>query len=255
MGMELLFGIRELNDTIAFTACGLHVDWPAMPLKVRSKESVRKRRGDAPRRRDRQATWQRLVDAAIDLIRSHGIDALTTINVTQAAGIVQSGLYMHFRDLDDCKRAAAEQVATRIRRFVADHRHHSTTDASGTARHFEAVLSLYETERRFAELFVRCRHDASPVGIVMRQLWDQMRADLDADLRAQFGHLEPARIAIHAELILGMVVAAGEAILDGRITDAGLLSHELGAAVTGVAAAVLGHLPKGPAAESSNLPM
>jgi AcrR family transcriptional regulator len=189
-----------------------------------------------------------LVHAAIDQIRQAGPDSLTTTSLTAAAGIVQSAFYVHFRDIDECKRAAAEQVATEIRQFVADQRRATGQRAPGDfealVAHFRSMLDLFQTERCLSELLIRCRHDASPLGEVMRELVEQLRADLLADLAQQFGALpvrppSAQRLAIYAELILGMVLAAGEALIDGRFRRAEPLARELATSTWAMAQAVL----------------
>lgn len=208
---------------------------------------ARKGRGPPQHPRDRVATRQRLLDAAIEIVRARGVDALSTVSVTRAAGIVQSGFYVHFRNLDDCKRAAAEQVAARVRQFVAAHRragYGAPADLSSMADHYRVIMSLFQTERWFSQLLIRYRHDPSPLGLVFRQVLDGMRADLAADLRAQFEPLlppgqDPARFAVYAELLQGMVIQAGEAMLEGRIADEALLARELAAAAMGMGRAVL----------------
>ena len=210
---------------------------------VTGSSPVRKARAVPQHPRDRAATRERLIEAAIEIIRKRGSDALSTVSVTRAAGIVQSGFYAHFDDVDDCKQAAAEHVAARIRRVVAEHRRagqQKTADLPSVTDHFEMILSLYQEERWFSELFLRYRYDRSPIGLVFRQLMDQMRTDLAADLRAQFepllppGH-NPLLFAAHAELLQGMVIHAGEAMNEGRVADRCLLARELARAAIGLA--------------------
>ena len=215
-----------------------------------SRTPVRQAAAEArvPRHRNRAATRQRLVQAAIEQIRQAGPDSLTTVSVTAAAGIVQSAFYVHFRDIDQLKLAAAEQVASQVRQFVAAHRRdtgqRSPGDFEAAVTHFRSVLELFQTERCFSELLIRYRHDTSPLGVVMRQLLDQLRADLLADLEHQFGPLpvrqpDPARLGIYAELILGMVLSAGEALLDGRFRQPEQLARELATSTWAMARAVL----------------
>ena len=201
--------------------------------------------------RNREATRQRLIEAAGEIIRINGIEELNTVNVTRAAGIVQSGFYLHFKNIDDCKRAAAEAVAGRIRKFIAEHRRSGRgqpADLPTVSRHFREILTLFEKERKFSELLIRHRHDRSPLGLVFRQVLDQMRVDLAADLQQQFQPLLPAeqdpiRFSIWAELLQGMVLQAGDALIDGRLTDTSVLAREMATAAIGMGAAVLGLVP------------
>lgn len=186
--------------------------------------TVRRQRGT------REASRERLVQAAIDLIRKGGIGAVSTVSVTQAAGFAQSSFYMHFANVDECLNAAAEKVGEEMRTFIATHRRQSLE--RGEKDHFQAVLNLFLQERQFAELLLRHRHDTSPLGRVLGQLVEQIRADLIGDLLklAQWAGIAEEhypRVAMQAEFVLASVFAAGEALLAGRVTDANLVAEEL----------------------------
>ena len=201
------------------------------------------------RRGTREGTRQRLVDAAIAIIRREGIDGLTTVKVTQAAGIVQSGFYMHFANIGDLKRAAAEQVASEVADFVAEHRRagqDTRGDTNSVVEHYQQVLKLFLFERRFAEMLIRFRHDPSPLGTVLRELLSRIRKDLIADLHRQVQELQgaapdDARIKIYADILLGMVMALGEALLEGRFEDPELLARELTISSIAIATAAMEH--------------
>ncbi len=188
---------------------------------------------EIPARRQRgtrEATRERLVQAAIELIRKGGISAVSTVSVTQAAGFAQSSFYMHFANMDECLNAAAEKVGAEMRTFIATHRRQ--TQERGEKDHFQAVLNLFLQERRFAELLLRHRHDSSPLGRVLGQLTEQIRADLISDLwhlaqSVGIGEEHYPRVALQSDFILASVFAAGEALLAGRVGDANLVAEEL----------------------------
>ncbi|MEO7319914.1 MAG: TetR/AcrR family transcriptional regulator [Chthoniobacteraceae bacterium] len=199
--------------------------------------------GSQPARRQRgtkEATRERLIEAAIKVIRKRGVEALSTVSVTKAAGFAQSSFYMHFKNVDDCLRAAAEKVAGEARAFIAGHRRRThevaAADPAASLLHLQAVLRLFVEQRSFAELLVRHRHDRSPLGRMFRKMQDGVRADLIADswhfaesLGVHRRHYD--RVALQAEFIHANVMAAGEALLAGRYTDADLLAAELSATV------------------------
>lgn len=195
----------------------------------------------APRQRGtKQATRERLLQAAIELIRKRGVEVLSTVSVTEAAGFAQSSFYMHFKNVDECLRAAAGKVAGEARAFIADHRRRTheavIANAASPVAHYTAVLRLFIEQRSFSELLMRHRHDRSPVGKVMRKMFEGVRADLIADswsLASSLGvhrkHYD--RVALTAEFIHAQVMAAGEALLDGRFTDVDMLAAELSATI------------------------
>ena len=185
---------------------------------------------DRPRRGTREGTRERLLQAAIELIRQGGIGAVSTVSVTQAAGFTQSSFYRHFRSVDECLIAAAEVVAAQVRSFIAEHRRESY--ARGENDHFQAVLQLFVREREVSELLLRHRHDPSPLGRVLEQLHRQILDDLITDLWqlaqwAGIGEEHRERVALQAEFILAGVMTAGEALLSGRVTDVDLLAEQL----------------------------
>lgn len=177
----------------------------------------------------RAATRERLIQATIDLLRQEGIATLNTVNITRAAGIVQSGFYLHFKNIDEAKRVAAEQVADRIRNYVARHRrrvHNIDQESFDLLRaHCQKMLEIFETERGFAEVFLQYRYDRSPLGDVMRELQLQLHQDLVSDLYFVIYQTNPIpeaereRISLHAQLILAAALTTGEALMDKRVDN------------------------------------
>lgn len=182
-----------------------------------------------PRKEKRAATRERLIQAAIELLRREGAAALTTVSVTKAAGIVQSGFYMHFKNIDECKKAAAERVAKRIGDYVALHRRrmHSLDpdDLELLRRHCEKMLEIFSAEKKFAEIFLNYRYDISPLGEAMRELKQRLRNDLVEDLsqiifqNALPPETQRERVALQAEIILAAALTVGEALIENRIGD------------------------------------
>ncbi len=191
-----------------------------------------------PRRGTREGTRERLLHAAIDLIREGGIGAVSTISVTRAAGFAQSSFYRHFESVDDCLSAAAQIVASQVRLFIAEHRRAAFERGEGD--HYQVVLHLFTRERAFSELWLRHRHDPSPLGRVLEQLHRQILDDLIADLwqLAQWAGLEEKhypRVALQAEFILSAVMTAGENLLSGRISDITFVAEQLEVLTDGMA--------------------
>lgn len=180
------------------------------------------------RQSQRSATRERLVQATINLLRQEGVAAVTTVSVTRAAGIVQSGFYLHFKNIDECLRVAAEQVAEGIRSYVAETRrelHKINPDSLALLRdHCEKMLEIFNTERRFMEVFLHHRHDRSSLGEVMRELKTQVHADLVEDLqnvifrRKLLLDSERERVSLQAEIILAAALITGEALIENRIS-------------------------------------
>ncbi len=136
----------------------------------------------------KQRTRQKLIDATIDIVRADGVGALTTGRIANGAGIQQPGFYAHFKNVDDCLRMAAEQVADHVIQAEARMRraHVLSSHAQDRQQEIEArmrfAVRLWLDNRRFAEIFTRCRHDATPIGEVCRQTGARAKAELVADL-------------------------------------------------------------------------
>jgi len=202
---------------------------------------------DRPRKRgSREESRQRLVEAAIEQIREHGAAALTTVSVTRAAGMAQSGFYSHFRDLDECKCAAAEEVSRQLREFLREQhdRTQAPMDLETLAANHRAVLELFRQHGHLPDMVIRCRYDMSPLGEMLRQLLTDIRVVLAGNLAQRFGELGLPDLGaetyvIYAELVVGMFLAAGEALLEGRCTDVDRLAHELAMATAGMGLAAL----------------
>ena len=191
-----------------------------------------------PRRGTREGTRQRLLHAAIELIREGGIGAVSTVSVTRAAGFTQSSFYRHFAGVDECLSEAAQIVAAQVRAFIAEHRRQSFE--RGESGHYQAVLHLFVRERAFSQLWLRHRHDPSPLGQVLERLHHQILDDLIADLwkLAEWAGIEEKHypsVALQAEFILASVMTAGENLLSGRVTDVDLLAEQLAILTDGMA--------------------
>jgi AcrR family transcriptional regulator len=199
------------------------------------------------RRRRREETREALIVAALEIIEEYGPGSLTTVNVTKAAGLAQSGFYAHFRDVDDLKQAAAEVVAGEVRQFLTEQYRQRAegqpADPEGLSVFFRAVIGLYLSHGHLPELLAPCRLDASPLGDVMRSLLADLRTGLVAATTRQLQRLgvaqpDPARVGAYAEFVVAMGLAAGEGILGGRVGDPEALARDLALAALGAGKAM-----------------
>jgi AcrR family transcriptional regulator len=175
------------------------------------------------RKEAKERTRQRLIDAVLDHVRQHGLKGLTTGKVADQAGIAQSSFYVHFTDMDEALRAAADKAGAEIRTLIRDARH--AMDFSDPDR---AYVSAYEGsiaallgEQEFTELLLSHRRDkSSPLAETLRHVLDDARADLAGDLTgAGWAEWFEKDVDLYAELMVGMTLTVVEALLDGRIKD------------------------------------
>lgn len=218
------------------------------PISPHPVKEIRPPKAGRRQRGTKEAGRARLLRAVIEIVSQRGVDALTTVTITDAAGFAQSSFYLHFKNVEECLYAATAMIAEESRSFIAQHRRlthaAASTDPSAPIAHLTAVLQLFLEQRHFSELLLRYRHDPSPVGAVMRAMFEAVREDLITDSWsvAQSYGVQPqcyGQVALTAEFIHGLVMAAGEALLDGRFTNLEMVATELSATIDATTRAAL----------------
>lgn len=183
---------------------------------------------ESPKQARSMATRERLLTAALDVLRSEGSAAVTTVRLAQDAQIAQSGFYRYFESVDACLQAAVVQASEGVRESIAAARRElfaspdvDTLDAQ--ASHYEVVLSAIAAVPQVAELVVRRRHDRSPAGEAMSALVDAMREDLRRDLvahsKARGIKAPTSAVTAVADVIAGAVLGAVESMLDAKTSN------------------------------------
>lgn len=175
------------------------------------------------RKQAKARTRKKLIEGLIDIVRGGGLPALTTARVAERAGVSQSSFYVHFKDMNDALRAAADHIGQPVREALA--RERQSLDMSNPR---ESLRRVYDTavtamldEPAFAELFLALRRDPrSPLGQSFRELLDGIRSDLAADLdRIGLSRERVPNRAVYAEIVIGHTLAVVEGLLDGRLDD------------------------------------
>jgi AcrR family transcriptional regulator len=187
-----------------------------------------------PGRRGKQGeTRARLIQVAIELLRSEGLAALTTSRITKDAGIAQPGFYAHFKNIEDIVQAAILHVLTDMRTKVREVRKRAFErlpragdlgSIEGLRVVYADTLEVFLANRSFAELFVRYRHDLSPLGGFMRIAAQRIRDELCEDIWRNVRHLgflpeHRPMVAFWAEQVMALYMSAAEALLEGRYQD------------------------------------
>lgn len=172
------------------------------------------------------STRERLIRAAIDIVATEGVAALTTVNVCRRVGIAQSSYYTHFASRDELLRALAELGAAATRRTNTAARaqfgvHRDQPHLRDTMR---APLELIRGHPEMFRLGRQIRHEppSSPLGAHARTMAAANRSDLADDLMAMAGQDDVAlrrRYEMVADCIEAMVTALGEGHIDGRYPD------------------------------------
>jgi len=185
----------------------------------------------APRSRKddrRERTRERLLQAALELLRLEGMSAVSVMRITKRVGVHHSLFYAHFKTLDECLAALAARVLDAIepveRSLRRDVLARAMSDRRALGAHFTQSLSRWLEHRPLVELLLAHRLDQTPFGQTLRPALARMRDDIAAELwniAAKLGvegkHMLEMRAL--ADLCLNTFLWALEANLDGRASD------------------------------------
>ena len=114
------------------------------------------------------ATRRRLIEATLEILSQEGSSSLTTGRVTERAGIVQSGFYKHFSNMDACLTAALSPIQAAVRADIATRRRAwVAADPGGSsspvgARHYAENLAFVVEHPTLSEIAVRRRYESGP---------------------------------------------------------------------------------------------
>lgn len=189
------------------------------------------------RRRSREQTRDRMLEAAVELLRNEGLPSLTTVRVTKEAGIVQSGFYAHFKNPEHLQQELADRVGRELREQMATWM--AALRAGGDepgelAGRYVEMLSHFRDDKEVIDLFLRYRRSATPLGQVLGHLHTQLRADFFQYLRERAGEPEAIRahlgtIGMHADTLVAALLGVAEGIVEGRVADLDSAAEELAA--------------------------
>lgn len=165
------------------------------------------------RKEAKERTRLRLIEAVLSHVREHGMSGLTTGRVAEAAGIAQSSFYVHFKDMDEALKAAADKTGQEMRSQLSAQR-----PPGGNLRAaYEGTLRALLAYPQITDLLLSRRRDKnSPLGETLRDLVAEAREDLIRDIKRNLGD-SVGSFEIEAEFIVGLTLVALEGVLDGRI--------------------------------------
>lgn len=176
------------------------------------------------KRRDGEATRERILAATIELLSDEGLAGISTGKLSNRAGIVQSGFYAHFASVEECTLVAAERIGNRLRELVVQRmREEDTVDPAALSGFMGRMLSSFEGNWKFMEIMLRYRRDPSPLGKVMSRFYDQVREDVVDNLievsPLDLQDSERPLLVPAAHMIVLQFVAALEALVEGLAQD------------------------------------
>ena len=124
-------------------------------LEMASPDSVEhgKRRDDR-----RERTRERMLTAAISLLRREGLSAVSVSRVAKEVGVHPSLFYAHFKNIDAFLAAAAQRVIETLapvdRELRRELMKRAVTDRRQLARYFEHAFERWLEQRAFVELLL-----------------------------------------------------------------------------------------------------
>jgi len=190
-------------------------------------------------RRDprRAATRERLLVAALAIVREKGSGAVTKAAICQRAGLHRSGFYGYFKDVDECMTAAADRVIQAQR--TRDARAYEVTAAgavegrTGTIRLVREVLDVHATDRDAMEIAVRCGGEDSIIGAALREERNRNTERIARDywmiaVRQGLTDRDPPELRVLADIVLHMIESAIEFVFRNEDADLDLIATTLG---------------------------
>ncbi|GIW35723.1 TetR/AcrR family transcriptional regulator [Meiothermus sp.] len=173
------------------------------------------------KRRDGQATRERLIQATVEILSREGLEAISTARVAHDAGIVQSGFYAHFASLEDCVVAAAEHIGRRIQDSIREGlsllREEGVNDFNLVLAQYHRILDQLEAQWQFVELLLRYFREPTPLGRTLAAIQQSIRDELTQHLMTL---LKPLAIpdggrpeaAFLADLMVNMLLSAVQSL-------------------------------------------
>lgn len=171
-------------------------------------------------------TRARLLDAAARLLGETGYGNLSASAVARAAGVAQPTFYVHFRDKDDLLRTLGEERmgALRMRLRAARERVLKGEGIEAVRETFRVPLQVWTEQPGLLRLSLQeMQQPGSPIGLVARQLRDEVRRDLADDL-VRFGlpaatAAEREQVAMLADAMIAQTEALALGVIEGRYAD------------------------------------
>lgn len=170
-----------------------------------------------PRAEQKQQTRHALLDAARGLMeggRSFG--SLSLREVARAAGIVPTGFYRHFDDMDQLGLALVSEVGQTFRETIRRVRHSKMQGGiiNASIRIFLDVVAANRSQFLF---LAREQYGGSrPLRHALETLRESIIADLATDLASmpKFAHLNADDLSVMADLVVKSVFAMLPELID-----------------------------------------
>lgn len=176
-----------------------------------------------PRAEQKQQTRLALLEAARQLMAAgRGFGSISLREVAKAAGIVPTGFYRHFADMDQLGLALVNEVDATFRATLRLVRHHEIVVGGLTAASVRIFLDGVAANRPQFLFLAREQYGGS---LPVRQAIATLRAGISADLATDLGsmpkwqHLSNASLQVMADLVVKAVFATLPELIDPPAED------------------------------------
>ncbi|WP_295476629.1 TetR family transcriptional regulator [uncultured Pseudomonas sp.] len=172
----------------------------------------------SPRAEQKQQTRRALIEAAHCLMESgRGFASLSLREVSRTAGIVPTGFYRHFDDMDQLGLALVVEVGQTFRETIRLVRHNEMEGGGLIEASVRIFLEGVAAHRPQFLFLAREQYGGSRlVRQALGTLREDIAADLVTDLRQmpKWQHLDTASLAIIADLVVKSVFAMLPELID-----------------------------------------
>ena len=172
----------------------------------------------SPRAEQKQQTRQALMDAARNLMDSgRGFGSLSLREVSRTAGIVPTGFYRHFQDMDELGLALVAEVDATFRSTLREVRRSQFEMGSIIEASTRIFLDAVSDNRSQFLFLAREQYGGSqPVRQAIGRLRQQITDDLAADLKLmnRMPQLDDAAMDVIADLVVKTVFATLPELID-----------------------------------------
>lgn len=176
-----------------------------------------------PRAEQKQQTRLALLEAARQLMAAgRGFGSISLREVAKAAGIVPTGFYRHFDDMDQLGLALVNEVDATFRATLRLVRHHEIVVGGLTAASVRIFLDGVAANRPQFLFLAREQYGGS---LPVRQAIATLRAGISADLATDLGsmpkwqHLSSTSLQVMADLVVKAVFATLPELIDPPAAD------------------------------------
>ncbi|KJK17871.1 TetR family transcriptional regulator [Pseudomonas sp. NPDC087612] len=178
-----------------------------------------------PRAEQKQQTRHALLDAARHLMESgRGFGSISLREVAKTAGIVPTGFYRHFTDMDQLGLALVNEVGETFRQTIRLVRQNEFELGGITDASVRIFLDVVAANRAQFLFLAREQYGGSqPVRQAIGTLRQGISSDLATDLARmpRWQHLDAAALAVMADLVVKTVFATLPELIDEPSDNAG----------------------------------